>query len=173
MSHSVIVSQYGLHRTSRAVPKSHIFGCSTVLNFDYSCLIFTSSVAVRLSNGRGMHEGRVEVYHGGVWGTVCSVGWDFSDGEVVCRELGFPGVRQVYTSLRAPRFGEGSGLVWLEKAGCEGNETSLSSCRNPGWANHRCTHVEDAGVLCKGELCMGECSGCIVNRDIQHLVTIL
>jgi hypothetical protein len=104
---------------------------------------------VRLSNGRGMHEGRVEVYHGGVWGTVCSVGWDFSDGEVVCRELGFPGVRQVYTSLRAPRFGEGSGLVWLEKAGCEGNETSLSSCRNPGWANHRCTHVEDAGVLCK------------------------
>ena len=44
---------------------------------------------VRLTNGLNFNEGRVEVYHQGVWGPVCREGWSQSDSSVACRELGF------------------------------------------------------------------------------------
>lgn len=59
---------------------------------------------VRLVNGSGPHEGRVEVYHDRRWGTVCDDGWDKKDGDVVCRMLGFRSAEDVY---RTARFGQG------------------------------------------------------------------
>ena len=65
------------------------------------------AVMVRLVNGTGPHQGRVEVYHDRRWGTVCDDGWDKKDGDVVCRMLGFPSAEDVH---RTAHFGQGRAL---------------------------------------------------------------
>ena len=106
---------------------------------------------VRLVGGAIPSEGRVEVYHNGTWGTVCADGWDITDARVVCRELGYPGA---VASYGGAHFGQGSGTIWLGDVQCTGREDSLSSCSHNGWRSPlRCTHEQDAGVVCQRE-CM-------------------
>lgn len=59
---------------------------------------------VRLVNGSGPHEGRVEVFHELRWGTVCDDVWDIKDGDVVCRMLGYRGAKEIH---KTGRFGQG------------------------------------------------------------------
>lgn len=44
---------------------------------------------VRLIGGTVPSEGRVEVQHNGVWGTICGNKFTRHDGDVICKMLGF------------------------------------------------------------------------------------
>ncbi|XP_073690422.1 galectin-3-binding protein A-like [Garra rufa] len=96
--------------------------------------------------GNQPSSGRVEIYHDGQWGTVCDDGWDLAEAQVVCRQLGFPGVISV---TPGGQYGEGSGKIWLDDMNCKGSESSLSECSFKGWGVTDCSHKEDAGVVCE------------------------
>lgn len=66
--------------------------------------ISVEETLVRLVNGSGPHEGRVEVLHELRWGTVCDDVWDIKDGDVVCKMLGYRGAKEIH---KTGRFGQG------------------------------------------------------------------
>ena len=101
---------------------------------------------VRLADGSTPSEGRVEVFSGDAWGTVCDNRWSLRDAMVICRELGLGG------AVGAPKwalFGRGFGLnILLDNVGCTGNEETIFDCRHSGLGIHNCHHFQDAGVRC-------------------------
>ena len=117
--------------------------------YNINHIIIITDVAVRLVDGPTQYEGRVEVYYNGEWGTVCDDGWDFYNAQVVCRELGF--VQAISASGHA-FYGRGSGRIWLDNVNCFGTEITIGDCSHNGWGVEDCSHIEDAGVECSGNL---------------------
>ncbi|XP_039630683.1 deleted in malignant brain tumors 1 protein-like [Polypterus senegalus] len=109
--------------------------------------LLCAGMNIRLVNGTSKCSGRVELLHKDQWGTVCDNGWDLTDAEVVCRQLGCD------NAISAPgkaHFGKGSGLIWMDNVACKGNESSLALCEHNELGQHSCTAGEDAGVVCSG-----------------------
>ena len=62
----------------------------------HSSHTITTEGAIRLEGGNST-AGRVEIFHSGQWGTVCSdYSWGFEEALVVCRQLGFPTAAHSY-----------------------------------------------------------------------------
>uniref|UniRef100_H3B609 Soluble scavenger receptor cysteine-rich domain-containing protein SSC5D n=1 Tax=Latimeria chalumnae TaxID=7897 RepID=H3B609_LATCH len=115
---------------------------------DIGVICAESEDRIRLVNGTHPCEGRVEVFHNGVWGTVCDDSWDMNDASVVCKQLGCGAAVQYKGNAH---FGQGTGPVLLDEVECSVNDPDLFACSNPGWENHNCGHYEDAGVICTDE----------------------
>ncbi|XP_070550976.1 scavenger receptor cysteine-rich domain-containing protein DMBT1-like [Ptychodera flava] len=99
---------------------------------------------VRLVNGKTLNKGRLEIFHGVSWGTVCDDGFDEDEAKIVCRQLGYSGG----TISPAGMYGEGSGQIWLDDVECKGHENELSQCKHRGWGTEDCRHTEDIGIIC-------------------------
>ena len=111
-----------------------------------SCLADDSVVLV---GGGSPREGRLELYHNGTWGTVCSNGFTEAAARVVCHSLGFGYVGK---EMDVNNYGMGEGEIWLDDVHCDGTERQIGECSHRGWGIHNCRHHEDVAVSCSGDL---------------------
>lgn len=86
-------------------------------------------------------EGKVEVFLGGVWGFVCANGWDISDADVVCRQLGFSGAVMATGGNVSLPLGK---TFVMKDVACSGEEESVADC--PFKVPNICPDA--AGVTC-------------------------
>ncbi|XP_031433543.1 lysyl oxidase homolog 2A [Clupea harengus] len=106
-------------------------------------------IQLRLAGDKRKHyEGRVELFYGGEWGTVCDDDFSINAAHVVCRELGY--LDAVAWSPSA-KYGRGEGRIWLDNVHCSGRERSLAECPSNGLGVTDCRHTEDVGVVCNAK----------------------
>lgn len=67
----------------------------------------------------------MEVFYGGLWGTVGSNKWDLKDASVFCRQLGFTQAQQTYEKKVRKK-----GVCWFGDFDCQGSEMALGHCRH-------------------------------------------
>lgn len=124
---------------------------ASVVCFWWHTLSFNLSLIecdkVRLMGGSRC-AGRVEIYHGNSWGTVCDDRWSLVNADVVCRELK---CGTVLEAKKAAFFGEGKDRIWLDDVQCTGTEASILKCAHRDFGENNCGHGEDAGVICSGK----------------------
>ena len=109
-----------------------------------------SDTHVRLTGYNATFAGRVEVFSQGVWGRVSThdsyAPWRKKEAEVVCRQLGFPGV---ITALSYSAFGEGPGPILMSRVQCVGAENTLQQCQYRDWVKSSLATGNEVGVICK------------------------
>jgi hypothetical protein len=73
--------------------------CTHIEDAGVRCTTCTQG-SLRLQGGNAT-SGRVEICNSNEWGTVCDAGWDATDAQVACRQLGFEvtGTGSVYRIL--------------------------------------------------------------------------
>ncbi|XP_060882384.1 deleted in malignant brain tumors 1 protein-like [Labrus mixtus] len=128
----------------RSIQQRHLY--LTLVSVLWTSSLPAAGVQIRLA-GSSHCSGRVELFYGNTWGTVCDDDWDIRDAKVVCRQL------TCGTALSAPggaSFGEGTGPILLDDVDCSGSEHSLTECQSREITKHNCKHNEDAGVVCSG-----------------------
>ncbi|XP_067414786.1 neurotrypsin isoform X1 [Emydura macquarii macquarii] len=108
-----------------------------------SCTPLTDG-AIRLADGKGSHEGRLEVHYSGQWGTVCDDGWTELNTQVVCRQLGFKYGKSAPESY----LEESTRPILLDDVSCSGKESTILQCSKREWGKHDCSHQEDVRITC-------------------------
>ena len=83
---------------------------------------------------------------------MCDNGWDLTDAQVVCSELGFG---PVITARHNASYGQGDGKIWMDNVECFDTDWTIRMCSHRGWGVNNCSHSKDAGVQCSipGNIC--------------------
>ncbi|GLI67492.1 hypothetical protein VaNZ11_011676, partial [Volvox africanus] len=111
---------------------------------------------VRLVGGDWPGEGRLEVFDGRQWGTVCDDGFSNLEATVACRQLGYDSGVMVPSDRVIQSWGMGTGRILLANVSCsqQPRTARLRSCAYQSWENTAyidCYHTEDVGVRCYGK----------------------
>ncbi|XP_035690797.1 uncharacterized protein LOC118425782, partial [Branchiostoma floridae] len=128
------------------------------------CDVPTCEWRVALQDG-GSYYGRVEVYNGMSWGTVCDALFGTNAANVVCRELGFYGSQSYHAGAL---YGQGTGAI-IRNMGCSGQEEKFQDCETQ-WGVTDCTHSQDVSVVCMRTCNLSPCQNdaTCTDNDIQE-----
>ncbi|XP_052064963.1 egg peptide speract receptor-like [Mytilus californianus] len=86
--------------------------------------IYDSGVQVRLAGSNIEHEGRVEILHNNVWGTVNDYWYGYPGANVLCKMLGYP-----YGGVpKFERIAPGQGPTWIDFIECPLDANDLQDC---------------------------------------------
>ena len=129
---------------------------------------------VRIMDGNAADEGRLEILHAGVWGSVCDDRFSDPGGTPANHPGGTDRPLNVAPALACQMMGYTDGEyasgygrnltksrqnpIWLDDVLCEPGSTHwtgspatrLDQCNHAGWGLNNCSHREDAGVRCFG-----------------------
>ena len=154
------------------------------LSWNYSSIIMMTSIhtidilhwycfpfsdnPIRLVGGAYQYEGRLEIRHNnGVWGTVCDDNFSLTDGNVVCRQLGFGLASRIITD---DSFGNEAGRLSNPHAvrpSCVHRTTnSTDITRSRTWCRGVCGSVVCSMVL---DSPRARCLVCIINVIVMWL----
>ena len=114
---------------------------------------------IRLRGALTASEGRLEISHNGVFGTMCNSSFNMAAANVVCRELGFGKAGEIKYSKEY--HVNPSSQILLDGVQCTGKEDSIFQCTHHGWNMHRCYHSQDVAIRCLGpdqrQRCVASC----------------
>ena len=86
---------------------------------------------LRLVNGSKPWEGIVEIFYNNTWGTVCDDGNSYSNGIVLCRQLGYEGYSGSYSYASSS---SSTKPVWWRYLRCNSDiHHDISTCPFQGW----------------------------------------
>ncbi|XP_041474822.1 neurotrypsin-like [Lytechinus variegatus] len=86
-------------------------------------------VRVRLEGGNGSHQGLVEIFVRDDWRKVCSKGFSFNRGDVVCRSLGYNRAFMVMEDGSMVFSIQNGTAIFIDKLVCTGEEHDITECR--------------------------------------------
>ncbi|XP_006826010.1 uncharacterized protein LOC102805966 [Saccoglossus kowalevskii] len=136
---------------ARGTDAARITLTSSQGNFDTDLTEDFRLASIRLVDGGGLHQGRLEININGKWGTVSKDTWEQAETDVACRHLGFSGG----TLSTSP---PGTGNMWIDDIDCTGTEATLFECINLSIGQDDYDHTRDVGLECTGSQ----------NRVLQH-----
>lgn len=112
-----------------------------------SCSIYTDH-DIRLVAGSTRNQGRVEILHNNVWGTICDDLNEYGGSsqtnfiQVACTQLSYN------TTGSFGFVAAGVDPISMDNVQCTGSESTLANCAFNGWQVHNCVHSEDSGITC-------------------------
>ena len=112
---------------------------------------------LRLADGANADEGRLEVFHNAVWGTVCDDRLDNRRNiapRKACQFMGYATGELIAQGSISPA--RASQKIWLDDVRCFAGSNhwtgapaqKLHHCYHAGWGNNNCTHEEDVHLSC-------------------------
>jgi hypothetical protein len=120
------------------------------VNRQYDAFLFTNpTIPLRLiaEDRKPSFRGRLELYHNGEWGTVCSDEFSLNSAIVTCAQLGMSGGALLPQGSFSPAGSDAA--IWMDNVKCLGHEKRIWLCPFNGWGTHNCEHKNDVGVECR------------------------